>query len=366
MLPVSGPLTQVREDSLSTETTVRWRQARPIDRVLPYTKTVYSGADRLVNTQGVDTGWIKNVSFGYWSHPDSYRYYTDALNRAIAQFESRISDSAGYAENIAQFGKTVSMFNTYISKTAEVLKAIKQKDLWKVGHLLEMDTEPAYPGGRRRNVPSKRKRFSQNVLAYEYGLKPLMLDVESTLRFLCEADLGSYRVRSGANNRLVINEFQAYPSTGDGYGSQRKTATFDVGVRINGRVRVTNPNLFLADRMGLIDIALPWKLIPFSFIVDWFVNVEQVVSSWSGHFGFEIDYPSWTWMGRSQNFESTYTTYRFGDRWESTATVRKQTAIEHSRQSGFPNPVLQVKPFHGFSLERGLQAASLIMAVLGK
>jgi hypothetical protein len=53
-------------------------------------------------------------------------------------------------------------------------------------------------------------------------------------------------------------------------------------VRIRTQVKITNPNLFLADNLGLTNpVSWAWELIPLSFVANWFVNVDQVVRSWT-------------------------------------------------------------------------------------
>jgi hypothetical protein len=54
-------------------------------------------------------------------------------------------------------------------------------------------------------------------------------------------------------------------------------------------VKLSNPNLALASALGLANpVAIAWELIPFSFVVDRFVDVGSYLNSYSETFGWEI------------------------------------------------------------------------------
>jgi len=62
---------------------------------------------------------------------------------------------------------------------------------------------------------------------------------------------------------------------------------------------VDNPNLWLANRLGLINPAtVIWDLIPWSFVVNMFVNVNQMVSSVTDEVGLNISNRSVTQTAR--------------------------------------------------------------------
>jgi hypothetical protein len=59
-----------------------------------------------------------------------------------------------------------------------------------------------------------------------------------------------------------------------------------------------------------------WELVPFSFIVDWFFNVSDVLGSWSPDYGFHT-LASW--------YTVTMTEYQYTSRYYSDCTVESHT-----------------------------------------
>jgi hypothetical protein len=206
-------------------------------------------------------------------------------------------------------------------------------------------------------------------LEFEYGLRPLCSDIKNSLTALTETEFEVTKIRGRASERFV------YLSTlAGGFGSnpkysyyQRKRAEATLTITCRAKVRITNPNLFLASQLGLIDLALPWKLIPFSFIVDWLVNVEQVASAYTAWLGVELHDPHYTEFirGMYHDFYWQNAVYSTGLS-EGLNTVKEKEQVECNRVMGLPGPVLQVKPFRGFGIERGAQAIALVLSVFGR
>jgi hypothetical protein len=187
---------------------------------------------------------------------------------------------------------------------------------------------------------------------------------------------------------LVGTEFGPKPLKGSGRSSYASTTVVDsFGGGITGRqvttlqgntvitnrviAQITNPNLFLANQLGLIDIALPWKLLPFSFVVDWFINVEQVLSSVTDWYGVSLIHPHRSvFLTGRRNFHSYSWSTAYLPGGGSTIvwgrSIVDQNSTEWARELGFSQPTLKVRPFKGFSVQRGVQAISLVLAVLGK
>lgn len=351
--PVSGPFSSTVNDYLSTTSRTRFRQAAPYNLPLPYTYTRYEGYDRQWNSEGVgyDSGKIKNTSFSFWSLPNAAQVYANAYNLAYENLQGQLGDTAGWAENFAQIGKSRQMFVERSVQAANFFGNMRRGMFHHAAKAL------------RTPVPSRvshKKALSQNILEFEYGLKPLISDLQSSLGVMT-SDVHPRRIIGRSNDYIQV------VTVNSGFGYFEKTVSKGkVGVRIYADVKILNPNLFLGQQLGLFDLALPWKLMPFSFIVDWFVNVEQVVSSLGDGFAVTMTNGHYSWKGESSTNRETRTEYQISGWNHSAGSSRHITAVEHSRTMGIPGPSLIVKPFRGFSIQRGIQAISLVLAVLGK
>lgn len=365
MEPVTGPHFRDLSGSFSLGSMRWYRQRPPFNLVLPFELLRATGKlDTVIDHFDYNATFS---SFSQLSIPEYDWQHTSWVvlrNQAYAKFIDKMSDSAGWAENLAQANKARKM----------VVDRVLQ--IWR---FLEILKRPSFKGQFRRAArvlrtptPSRvshKKAVSQNFLEYEYGLKPLISDISSSLAYL-DLDFGTRRIsgisRSGTTEVVI-------PYT-EGWDTSGKIVTIvNQTVKIYANVRVSNPNLFAAKQLGLIDIALPWKLIPFSFVVDWFGNVEKVLSSYTDFYGVTLEHPGTTFglvASRSHQILEVRQPgpWQGGDpsRFMRNASTLNQQLIRIQRSTGIQAPTLIFPPFRGFSMLRGAQAAALIFAVLGK
>jgi hypothetical protein len=209
--------------------------------------------------------------------------------------------------------------------------------------------------------------MSQNFLEFEFGLKPLISDIQTSAQILTSFPDVLVPLKGSAKDtyRHVFLDV-----IGGGYrtSTERRLTSADIHVKLGAYVRISNPNVFLANQLGVLDLALPWKLIPFSFVVDWFVNAEQVFSSMTDWYGVDLINPYSMALTKGNYSSSNVGTIVTGsgetDRWWNTSQV--QSSLYMTRGKAIPMPSLRIKQFKGVSIERGCQALSLVVSVFGK
>lgn len=356
MIPISGPFITQESLAFSSKYRVGYRQAKPYNLPLLYRYDEEYGKNTTSMVFWDGSSYFpspsKDTSFTAQSHADFPRYIAASRNRCYEKFKSEISESAGWAENLAQLGKSRDMFNKRAGQCANFFIAVRRFQFKKAAKILETP------------VPSKvsrNKKLSQNVLEFEYGLKPLISDMQNSLKILT-SDPGARRVY--VSDTFAYDAPETYTEVVNGtFFSRNVTIGIVCKTKYIAYVRVTNPNLFLANQFGLIDLALPWKLLPFSFIVDWFVNVEQMISSMTDFFGVVLERPATVEFSRGRR---TYNTLQRPAAGGYTTVSIDQYSNQLLRGTSIPGPTLVIKPFQGFSLERGIQAMALVKAVFGK
>lgn len=363
MLPISGPFYESKTLQYGYRQIWRFRQPKPYTEPSPYQVWEYTGTDRLRSDTKdgyYDSGLVTNTSFSVGGDMPNYgRHRAHAINKALDKFQGNLSDRAGWAENIAQFGKSVEMINDRLVQLYRFADAVRRGNFGLAATVLSAP---------KPSTASKRKKFAQNFLEWEYGWSPLLRDVSSSVKILTETDFGLRRISGSGTSRdyFFVNTRSGDLNVGSRYF---EFATFVVRARVQADVRVTNPNLFLAGQMGLIDPALPWKLVPFSFVVDWLVNVEQVLSACSCFLGVDLTHQCQSVRDKGSFKSESLTWWQEFDpaiqavRTSSNHASSSRTNDNYWRQVGLPSPTLTVKPFTGWSLERGLQALSLLITV---
>ncbi|DAD50671.1 maturation protein [ssRNA phage SRR6960799_26] len=374
MNPITGPTVKVTNDGFTDTIRVRYKQARPYNLVLPYKLQAYTGQTRSTgytahptNPVWTDSGWIKDTVFGINSLTQRANQFDHLVSKAWEKLQNKVHDQAGWAENIAQFGQARTMFN---DRSVQLFRVVKALSTFRFGEAAAVVTErlPRYHRDQvtQRLLDKKlSKDLASNFLEFEYGWRPLVNDIRSSIKVMT-SDPGERSCSSIAKSDW--SEDHSFVNHGVKSGqrvSDKRTASYCV--RMGARFAVSNPNLALASQLGFIDPALPWKLMPYSFVVDWFVNVEQVISATTAWCGLSVVSPYTTIFARCHR---DYASYAWSESLilpgsYDTGTVNtRQSSVEMERISELTGPVLHVRPFKGFGVERGAQALALVIGLL--
>jgi len=378
MNPVTGPFVTFPTGPFSDAYRRKFKQAKPYNLCLEYQMYEYYGKthSEYSNATTGTSVTVKNADYnGLWL-PDWERHVADTYNRAYARLQDKIGDRSGWAENIAQAGKARDMFNgraEQLSLFAQALRHGSPRQAFDVflhsstyagwGDGVRHEFHQRHPAPRPGNRQTAKSGASM-FLEGEYGWRPMWSDLMSSWETL-NSDPGTRRVYATCSSprrgiyRSVIH------SPNGGFNSTYRDGTGTQTWRVGADVRVSNPNFYLLSRLGIIDIALPFKLIPYSFVLNWFVNIEQKINSFQDWFGLAVTRSYNTSYARGA-FRGTATVIVNGSlpSWERTFTTDDKSFVEMRRTSGIPGPSLIVKPFKGFSVERGAQAIALLVNLL--
>jgi len=150
----------------------------------------------------------------------------------------------------------------------------------------------------KRN-PGRYKNYSvvdfieENWLQYRYGIMPIVYDVSSVIELL-----------SGENSKFLFSPFEiargyatdsdsqsrtdeaSYANTWTDY-EKVNTTNRDVKVRAG----VLYENNFAPDTFGMQLNNIPravWETVPFSFVADWFVNVNDYIAAIAPKYGTKV------------------------------------------------------------------------------
>lgn len=358
--PVTGPY--VSFPSLPYEDNFRrgYRQKMPIDRPLEYRMYRYYGeawnSAWYADGRPPTSSHTKDASFSVsGSFPQYGSLLISAQNRAYEKLRGAAGEQSGWAENIAQINKTRA---TIVERSVQLAKFAGALRKGRFGDAARILRTPK-PSG-----VSNRKAASQNFLEWEYGVKPVIHDLQSSMKTLLGEPEPTVLYGSAQEYMQYVSTQWSSSSSTYAYTRDVRQGTVTVKSRVN--MVITNPNVFLANQLGLIDLALPWKLIPFSFVADWFVNVEQCISATTDWYGVSLQHPQSTRFARGTRQFESFVNVTVGSASEGSKSHSTQESIEMWRDLAFSGPTFQLKPFKGFSIERGAQAIALVLSALGK
>lgn len=204
------------------------------------------------------------------SEPTFPQFPINLRNACEVKALSKIQDAKiNVGLTLAEINKTISMIANRAAMIAKSYNALRSGNFKKAYQAIGF--KPGKPG----------KSASEMTLEVQYGWRPLMADV-----------MGAYDLlRSGFRKHGVLIkgkarvsqeydtpwEVYALSSAGNYSGRRQDTVTNECQVIL--WYEVVNPHLLMASSVGLTNpFTIAWELVPFSFIVDWFIPVGQVLS----------------------------------------------------------------------------------------
>lgn len=207
-----------------------------------------------------------------------------------------------------------------------------------------MERTKARLDARRRWA--KSRYLSENWLAFSFGWAPLVQDIHDAAHLIFEQRDVTYPAEVSTSSSWSKNT-----------SSPWTTVDHVLFVKIGCDLRVTNENLAHLNQLGLINpAAVAWEAVPFSFMVDWFVNVGEVLGSFSQFAGLQVLNPSTTRFVRTTFSGSR--TYSSGGLITSTSAGQR---FQMNRRLAFPSPPSLRWKWSGFTPERAANAIALLV-----
>lgn len=315
-----------------------YTQPRPYKSPLRYTSHTYIiDSDRSEYPNG-----ISDCSGFVWGD-----MLTRAAASAYSKFVGKLGETSAWGVNLAEQKQSVSMIAKRALQITRFARKLNRFDLPGAARELGLTKIPR--GARKRG-----KAFGDLFLEFHFGWEPLVKDIGNSVNILQRPYPQGKVSGSGSSS----DSFYEFRDEGGGYFHETRR-NWDFILKNGALVKVTNPNLFLANQMGFVNpLVVAWELVPFSFVVDWFANVGQVLSSMTDFVGVELTDTYTTVLERT-----THSTHIWGpDDFQRGSNGR---AIFMERYPGnYPSTSFTIKPFKGFSVTRGLTAISLLLQQL--
>lgn len=365
MLPITGPYARtsiVGGGDTYYKRIVSYRQKKPYDKRLAFSmETIhkwypafgYTGLEGAASASMIDA---------------AFPGYAEAYSKAYSKFKEQVGVTAQLAVDIAERKKSVDMLAKRAMQMVRFTRELRKLDFVKAGrelgltvkrrkgnrHSMKRDAD-----GTTQEVTLVRdaKSFGNNYLEFHFGWEPLVKGIGESMEVLQSPifkGLGKNVKGTGSRAHPLLDIVKHVPKW-DVYS----VYDYRTSVCLRAYVTVDDPNLYKWNALGFLNPAtIAWELIPFSFIVDWFANVQQCLSAWSD------------WIGLSLS-EATTTAFHdvgrigiYRQDWAVWIPVAAYHYIIVKRTLGIAAPTLVLRPPKWPSVTRGLTAISLLTLVL--
>lgn len=214
--------------------------------------------------------------------------YSVARDKAVAQANSNVRDTmVALGEALAEIEKTVGMMADTASRIVGAARHVRKGRFSKAARAL---------GTSVPTTASVGKTFAENWLAYRYGWLPLYGTIYGGLVASYELSIRTpavLRVQGKATTSSSLSTIhQDDGGSSDGMSMWYLPWTCITNANSHYRARVSYwiqrdmGLLSKAQNLGLYDpLSLAWELLPFSFVVDWFANIGDIVDEISTFHG---------------------------------------------------------------------------------
>lgn len=291
--------------------------------------TWWTGNPVLHAAQSVSQGYARNVR----------AFDPVAVNRVYEKFVKKIHDPVSMGVLLAERREAS---DSILKRVGTLRKAWSELRRGRFRNFLKVLDVP--PLEKHRGVVRVRgKQASAYWLEYWFGWSPLISDVYKAVELL-DSDYPSLAVSVVSGNSRHVKE-------GDLARWDERTVC-----KIQADVSVSNEMLYRANQYGVINPALiAWELVPFSFLVDWFIPVGNYLRSYTDFVGLSVRNVSAAYLVRG-DMEYGWNLNRGG-----YPVTSKSVFTAFSRLTSLPGPSITAAIPTRLSNTRAATAISLLV-----
>lgn len=395
--PITGPINSSSAnnvDGINSYAIVKsgYRQARPYNLNLryyaDYKRTTY--AQRRPYPPGSSPGYgnLANASVaagGYAPYAYILDYGSPEVQSVFADARRKFSElAAPSAEALVDLIEAKQSAKMIIRRTTELLqlaRAVKRLDVGAATRVLKRALSSSGKSGHKRALTKTRKAVvtakspAGMWLELHFGWAPLVGDLVSGMDLL-QADFKPRKLKGRSKKEFPVHDGVQYPASESSNGHDNGFISVDakrtVKCVVGADVRIDNPNLLLAQRLGFVNpLTTINELVPFSFVVDWFGNWSQWLGQYSEFYGLELTNAYHTvYFEKHCYYVASGKVFGFGSpppHWDFLGENFTAIGTDHiyvDRRIGIPAVTLGFRLPERISLVRAATAASLLVQQL--
>lgn len=274
-----------------------WRDNLPMNPFTYELTTINHAYGRVVEERGpsvvgVETGVIglgENFVRRGISGPIRTELRADALTKSLLELKSKKVDLGVMFKERTQTGKLLTDSVTNISKAFLSLKRGSVSGALDAlsGNPRAAEAISKRGGSASRRIKKQRSSLADLWLQLQYGWKPLLSDVYNSAEALARESDRPRRFRVSSSKTFTWNqsEWEAYQGL-----PVRRSETGSLTRKYVYIFSYSNEAIQSLSELGITNPALiAWEVLPFSFVIDWFVGIGTYLDTLDATLGLAFE-----------------------------------------------------------------------------
>lgn len=282
---------------------------------------------------------------------------TTASSGTLAQAQARFfSEASNFRAHIpliyAEREQTLKMVQDRLWQITNAARQLRRGNWRNAARLLGCDPTKPY----------RRQRFDKAWLEYSYGWVPLLSDIYD----VCGYRKPITRVIEGSA-WAEGPEVTSISTTGAPF-AYRRTKSYTERIHLRALATVTNSALASGQSLGMINpLEIAWELVPFSFVVDWFLPVGAYLEQLTALSGLSLSDACTTTniVTEQRIFAYPNPSKMSGFTYASSATATR-TCHYKVRTLGVPTVPMPPRLSNPLSLNHFLSGLALLTSIFKK
>lgn len=309
------------------------------------------------------------------TYPSSVNHLAEAATKARSRLASQVNGmSMNLGQAFAERRQTAGLMASTITRVTHAALSLRKGRLGDFVTALGLTPDKVSKKSWDRVVRTPpHRRLADHWVEYQYGWKPLLQDLYGA------SELLSDRIRSDSYHHAIKSSGKAkapaYSSSKSGGIVTEAWTQHETTHRFAAHFRMDSQAQAALSATGLSNPALlAWELLPYSFVVDWFIPVGNYLEGLTAFDGFYFIGGTESNLSRKQYQQHTYGSTKVNDAsYQKTTTVTWSAGFDmtsYDRSSAFGWPAMSKptfkNPLGGDPLQRVTTALALLTQVFGR
>jgi len=176
--------------------------------------------------------------------------------------------------DMVQSARAQVVSDSYQTLDALTLVAESKETLLLFKNLISSIKHPLRSARKALAKAKSHKEHADTWLQYRYAIMPVIYSAKDIMQTLAEQDV---MFKTSRARRTVIPTRYTIDDPPNRYITHETKG--EVRVNAIGKAKYTTSSLRLLDQISFNPVQTAWELVPYSFVLDWFINVGDWIAS---------------------------------------------------------------------------------------